>query len=53
MQYLSIIQPTSMGDSAYSPDLLGCIATGANQAETQHNRQEASAFPVEGMQLEG
>jgi predicted RNase H-like HicB family nuclease len=53
MKYLLIIEPTSTGYSAYSPDLEGCIATGATVAEVKRNMQEAITFHLEGLRTEG
>jgi predicted RNase H-like HicB family nuclease len=53
MKYLLVIEPTSTGYSAYSPDLDGCIATGATVAEVKRNMQEAITFHLEGLQTEG
>jgi hypothetical protein len=33
MKYLIVIEPTSTGFSAYSPDLPGCVSTGATRDE--------------------
>ena len=53
MKYLVVIEPTPTGFSSYSPDLPGCVATGATQAEVEQNMQEAVAFHIEGLTLEG
>ncbi|MEM6645890.1 MAG: type II toxin-antitoxin system HicB family antitoxin [Bacteroidota bacterium] len=53
MKYLVIIEPTATGFSAYSPDLPGCVSTGATRADIERNMREAIAFHVEGLQLEG
>jgi len=53
MKYLIIIEPTQTGYSAYSPDLPGCVSTGATREEVEHNMQEAIAFHLEGMHIEG
>ena len=53
MRYLIIIEKTKTGYSAYSPDLPGCVSTGANLEEVQANMQEAIEFHLEGMQLDG
>ena len=53
MKYLIIIEPTQTGFSAYSPDLPGCVSTGATREEVERNMQEAIAFHLEGMRLEG
>jgi predicted RNase H-like HicB family nuclease len=36
-----IIEPTSTGYSAYSPDVSGGISAGDTEEETRHNFQEA------------
>lgn len=53
MKYLIIIEKTETGYSAYSPDLPGCISTGSTPEDTKRNMQEAIAFHLEGLQLEG
>jgi predicted RNase H-like HicB family nuclease len=52
-KYLIIIEKTETGFSSYSPDLLGCVSTGATRAEVEKNMQEAIEFHIEGMQEEG
>ena len=53
MKYLIVVEKTEKGFSAYSPDLLGCVATGATEEETEANMKEAIAFHVEGLKQEG
>ena len=53
MRYLVVIDPTETGFSAYSPDLPGCVATGATRAEVEREMQEAIEFHVEGLRLDG
>ena len=53
MKYLIILEPTSTGYSAYSPDLDGCVAAGDDRAETIALMQEAIAFHLEGLAAEG
>ncbi|MDX2097700.1 MAG: type II toxin-antitoxin system HicB family antitoxin [Leptolyngbyaceae cyanobacterium bins.59] len=53
MKYLVVIEQTDTGYSAYSPDLPGCISTGATLEELESNMREAIEFHVEGLQLEG
>ncbi len=53
MKYLVIIEQTDTGFSAYLPDLLGCVATGADREETVHNMQAAVEFHLDGMHREG
>ena len=52
MKYLIIIEPTATGFSAYSPDIDGCVATGANREEVEQRMREAIEFHLEGMQAE-
>jgi predicted RNase H-like HicB family nuclease len=53
MQYLIVIEKTSTGYSAYSPDLDGCVATGATKDEVERNMHDAIEFHLEGMRQEG
>ena len=52
-RYLIIIERTETGFSAFSPDLPGCVATGATRADVERNMQEAIALHVEGLKLDG
>jgi len=53
MKYLVIIEKTDTGYSAFSPDLPGCVATGATKERAEKNMRNAIAFHLEGMQEEG
>ena len=53
MKYLIVIEKTSTGYSAYSPDLPGCIATGETQEEVQREMKSAIAFHLDGLREEG
>ena len=53
MKYLVILEPTATGFSAYSPDLPGCVSTGADRLECEANMQEAIAFHLDGLKVEG
>ncbi len=53
LKYLVLLEKTETGFSAFSPDLPGCIATGATREETEKNMRDAIAFHVEGMHQEG
>jgi predicted RNase H-like HicB family nuclease len=53
MQYLIVIEQTETGYSAYSPDLPGCVSTGATREEVAQNMREAIEFHLEGLKLEG
>lgn len=52
MKYLTIIEETKTGYSAYSPDVPGCIATGETKDEVERNIKEAIEFHLEGLRLE-
>jgi predicted RNase H-like HicB family nuclease len=53
MKYLIVIEPTGTGFSAYSPDLPGCVSTGATPEETESNMREVIAFHLDGMREDG
>jgi predicted RNase H-like HicB family nuclease len=53
MKYLIVIEQTATGLSAYSPDLPGCVATGATREEVTQQMSAVGTFHVEGLQLEG
>lgn len=53
MRYLVLIEPTGTGYSAYAPDLLGCIATGATRELVEANMREAMELHVEALRAEG
>ena len=52
-KYLIVIEETHTGYSAYSPDLDGCVATGATREEVESQMREAIAFHLEGMARSG
>lgn len=53
MKYLIVIEKTQTGYSAYSPDILGCVSTGATLEEVNQNMQEAIEFHIDGLIEEG
>ena len=53
MKYLIVIEKSDTGFSAYSPDLPGCVSTGATIEETEQNMREAIAFHIDGLKEEG
>jgi predicted RNase H-like HicB family nuclease len=53
MKYLIVIEPTETGFSAFSPDLDGCVATGATLEEVERVMLEAIEFHIEGMRADG
>ena len=52
-RYLVVIEPTATGFSAYVPDVLGCISTGATYEEVKNNIREALEGHLECMIEEG
>ncbi|MFC1707444.1 type II toxin-antitoxin system HicB family antitoxin [Planctomycetota bacterium] len=52
MKFLIVIEKTKTGFSAYSPDLQGCVATGATHAQVEKAMKEAIDFHLEGMRAE-
>ena len=53
MKYLIVIEQTSTGYSAYSPDLPGCIATAGTKDAVQREMEGAIAFHLDGLKEEG
>lgn len=53
MRYLTIIEKTKTGYSAYSPDVPGCVSTGLTYEEVEQNMREAIEFHLDGLKLEG
>ena len=53
MRYLIVIEKTGTGFSAFSPDLPGCIASGASESEVTENMKEAIEFHRDGLREEG
>ena len=52
-KYLVIFEKANHNYSAYSPDLPGCIATGANRKQVEKNIKEAIVFHIEGLKEDG
>jgi predicted RNase H-like HicB family nuclease len=48
-RYPVIIEQTSTGHSAYSPDVAGCAAVGDTKEETRRNFQDALSAHFEAM----
>jgi predicted RNase H-like HicB family nuclease len=53
MRYLVVLEETSTGYSAYSPDVPGCVATGNTADDAKSEMAAAIAFHLEGMKSEG
>src|SRR5438045_3707620 len=49
MKILIIVEKTKTGYSAYSPDIDGCVATGATRQQVERRMRSALAFHFEGM----
>lgn len=52
-KYLVVIEKGESNYSAYSPDVLGCVATGKTVEETISKMKEALEFHIEGMLEDG
>lgn len=52
-RYPMVIEKTATGYSAYSPDVLGCAATGDTEDDTRRNFQEALSAHFEAMREVG
>ena len=48
-RFLVVIEKAGGNYSAYSPDLPGCIATGATREDTERNMHEAVELHVRGL----
>src|SRR3954468_3175962 len=49
-RYLILIEDSNHGGfSAYAPDLLGCVATGATRVEVEREMHDAIEFHLEGL----
>lgn len=52
-KYLVVFENAGNNWSAYSPDLPGCIATGATREEVEKNIREVISFHIEGLKEDG
>ena len=50
---LIIVEETETGFSAYSPDLLGCVATGRTRDEVERAMKEVVGFHLDALKDEG
>ncbi|HWR59400.1 MAG TPA: type II toxin-antitoxin system HicB family antitoxin [Thermodesulfovibrionales bacterium] len=48
-RFLVVIEKAEGNYSAYSPDLPGCVATGATREEVEKNMHEAMEMHVKGL----
>jgi predicted RNase H-like HicB family nuclease len=52
-RFLIVIENAGANFSSYSPDLPGCVATGATHEETERNMYEAIQMHIEGLREDG
>ena len=52
-RYLIIVEKTSTGFSAYSPDVPGCVAAAATRSEVEREMHDAIEFHIEGLRAAG
>ena len=52
-KYLIVIEETGTGFSAYSPDIPGCVSTGASRAEVERQMRESIEFHLDGLREDG
>ena len=52
-RFLIVVENAGQNYSAYSPDLPGCVATGADRDEAEKNMYEAIQMHIEGLREDG
>ncbi len=52
-RFLIVVEKAENNYSAYSPDLPGCVATGATKDEAEQNMYEAMRMHVDGLVEDG
>ena len=52
-KYLVVIEETGSGYMAYSPDLPGCVATGATVEAVENEIRAAIRFHIDGLREDG
>jgi predicted RNase H-like HicB family nuclease len=52
-RFLIVVEEAGQNHSAYSPDLPGCVATGATREEAETNMYEAIQLHIEGLREDG
>ena len=53
MQYMVVLEKAEKNWAAYSPDVLGCIATGRTPEETMKRYEKALRMYIEGLKEDG
>ncbi len=48
-RFLIVIEKANNNYSAYSPDLPGCVATGANREDTEQNMYDPIEMHIQGL----
>jgi predicted RNase H-like HicB family nuclease len=52
-RFLIVIEKANGNYSAYSPDLPGCVATGATREEAEQNMYQAIGMHIKGLREDG
>jgi predicted RNase H-like HicB family nuclease len=52
-RYLIIVEETPSGNSAYSPDAPGCVATVSTRFEVEREMHDSIEFHIEGLRAAG
>jgi len=52
-RFLVVVEEAGENFSAYSPDLPGCVATGATREDAEKNMYEAIQLHIEGLKEDG
>ncbi|HLG30742.1 MAG TPA: type II toxin-antitoxin system HicB family antitoxin [Candidatus Brocadiales bacterium] len=52
-RFLIVIEKADVNYSVYSPDLTGCVATGATREEAEQNMYEAIELHLQGLKEDG
>ena len=52
-RFLVVIEKADGNYSAYSPDLPGCVSTGATREEAEQNMHEAIELHLQGLKEDG
>ena len=52
-RFLVVVENAGKNFSAFSPDLPGCVATGATREEAETNMYEAIQLHIEGLKEDG
>ena len=53
MEYLVVLEKAEKNWAAYSPDVLGCVATGRTPEETMKRYEKALRMHLQGLQEDG